>query len=172
MKGEREEASGFNLVLDWFANCLANKFMHINYISNEKYLQMHLFAWQRIDWACRANINHVVTVDSTILIEYILLGSRCCPIFLLLSGCTVAGAGWWWGPQDWRGLCECRWQWKRPIVTQWVIFSWSEGLTERQMLIEVWSLPMQRLARCICLLFYRGLPWEQCSEICLQCWLS
>lgn len=55
-RGEREEASVFNLILTSFANCLANKFMHINYISNEKYLQMHLFSWQSIDWACKATI--------------------------------------------------------------------------------------------------------------------
>lgn len=47
--------------------------MHINYISNEKYLQMHLFSWQSIDWVCKANIYHLVTVGSTILIEYVLL---------------------------------------------------------------------------------------------------
>lgn len=48
--------SSFNLILDSFANCLANKFMHINYISNEKYLQLHLFSWQSINWACKANM--------------------------------------------------------------------------------------------------------------------
>lgn len=44
--------------------------MHINYISNEKYLQMHLFSWQSIDLA---NIYHLLNVDSTTWIEYILL---------------------------------------------------------------------------------------------------
>lgn len=47
--------------------------MHINYISNEKYLQMHLFSWQSIDWACKANIYHLVAVGSTISLEYVLL---------------------------------------------------------------------------------------------------
>lgn len=70
--------------------------MHINYISNEKYLQMHLFAWQRIDWACRANINHVVTVDSTILIEYMLLGEQMLSHFFAAVGLYKAHSGWSW----------------------------------------------------------------------------
>lgn len=71
--------------------------MHINYISNERYLQMHLFSWQSIDWACKANIYHLVAVGSTILLEYALLEEQMLSHnFLLIPHCMrhrVAGAG-------------------------------------------------------------------------------
>lgn len=102
--GEEEEAYVFNLILDSFTNCLANKSTHINYISNEKYLQMHLFSQQNIAQACKANIYDLITVDSTILTEYLSLEEQWCHIMFLLiqaaqdtewPGLVVGG-----GPQD------------------------------------------------------------------------
>lgn len=60
--------------------------MHINYISNEKYLQMHLFSWQSIDWSCKPNVHDLVTVVSTLSIECVLLDEQ-----ILSLVC------FWWG---------------------------------------------------------------------------
>lgn len=50
--------------------------MHINYIPNEKYLQMHLFSWQSIDWTCEVNILHLVTVGLTLFLGYVVLDEQ------------------------------------------------------------------------------------------------
>jgi len=59
--------------------------MHINYISNEKYLQMHLFSWQSIDWSCKPNVHHLVTVVSTLSIECVLLDEQMLSLVCLVS---------------------------------------------------------------------------------------
>lgn len=45
---------------------------------------MHLFSWQSIDQACKANIYDLITVDSTILTHYLFLEAQWCHIMFLL----------------------------------------------------------------------------------------